>query len=137
MPKAGKQLFSQKCAQCHTLFGEGGRVGPDLTSYKRDDLHVMLLSIVQPSAEIREGYTTYIALTDDGRTITGLLVDQDPQVVVLRGNDGKDISLARDQLEELKASPISIMPEGLLKNLTDQQLRDLFAYLRCTQPVID
>ena len=66
-----------------------------------------------------------------------MLVEQDKNVVVLRGSDGKEITLARDEIDAMRPSPSSIMPEGLLKNLSDQQVRDLFAYLRSTQPLID
>jgi putative heme-binding domain-containing protein len=73
----------------------------------------------------------------DGRTLTGVVVDQDQQTVVLRGSDGKDLSLPRSEIEESQPAKISLMPEGLLKNFTDDQVRDLFAYLRSSQPVID
>ncbi len=98
VPKPGKQIFDQQCARCHTLFGKGGKVGPDLTTYRRDDLETMLLNIVNPSAEIREGYarTSIVAMTD-GRVLSGIVVEQDKNVVVLRGSDGKDIVLARDR----------------------------------------
>jgi putative heme-binding domain-containing protein len=137
VPKPGKVLFTQRCARCHTLFGSGAKVGPDLTAYRRDDLATMLLSIVNPSAEIREGFASYLAAAADGRTLTGTLVDQDPQRVVLRGADGRDVTIRRDEIEDMKAVPTSLMPEGLLKDLNDQQVRDLFAYLRSTQPLID
>src|SRR5262249_28084835 len=55
-PYAGKKLFTNTCAKCHTLFGQGGKVGPDLTAYQRSDVAHMLLHIVNPSAEIREGF---------------------------------------------------------------------------------
>ena len=77
------------------------------------------------------------ALTADGRTLTGLIADQDTNVVVIRGADGQNISLARDEIEDLRASRVSLMPDGQLKELTDQQIRDLFAYLRSTQPLAD
>jgi len=134
-PYQGKQLFSTSCGKCHVLFGQGGKIGPDLTTYKRDDLRGMLLNVVNPSAEIREGFENYIARTADGRTLTGFIADQDQSVVVLRGADGQNISLARDEIEDLRASKTSLMPENQLKDLTDQQLRDLFAYLRSTQPL--
>ena len=121
----------------HTLFGKGGKVGPDLTTFRRDDLDTMLLSIVNPSAEIREGYVTYSIATEDGRSLSGVLIDQDKNVVVIRGADGKDLSIPRGEIEEMKPSKASIMPEGLLKSMNEQQLRDLFAYLRTTQPLID
>ncbi|HEV7223633.1 MAG TPA: c-type cytochrome, partial [Pirellulales bacterium] len=65
-PYPGKKLFKETCAKCHRLFDDGGQIGPDLTSYKRDDVANMLINIVNPSAEVREGFETYQALTDDG-----------------------------------------------------------------------
>jgi putative heme-binding domain-containing protein len=134
-PYQGQQLYSQSCGKCHTLFGQGGKIGPDLTTYKRDDLRGMLLNVIHPSSEIREGFENFIARTADGRTVTGLIADQDTNVVVIRGADGQNISLARDEVEDLRASRQSLMPDGQLKDLTDQQIRDLFAYLRSTQPL--
>ena len=96
VPKPGKQIFDQQCARCHTLFGKGGKVGPDLTTYRRDDLETMLLNIVNPSAEIREGFAGSIVATTDGRILTGVIVEQDKNVVVLRDSDGHDATLARD-----------------------------------------
>jgi len=137
VPKPGKATFTAKCARCHTLFGEGGKVGPDLTSYQRGDLETMLLSVVRPSAEVREGFETYTAATRDGLVLAGFLVEQDLRLVTLRGPDGKDVTLDRERLLELAPSKESLMPEGLLDGLTDQEVRDLFAYLRSTQPLID
>jgi putative heme-binding domain-containing protein len=137
VPKQGKPLFVSQCARCHKLFGEGGQVGPDLTTYQRDDLETMMLHIVNPSAEIREGFVNYLVSTRTGRTLSGLLVEQDPKIVVLRGADGKDVTVAREEIDEMEASKVSLMPEGLLKGLSEQQVRDLFAYLRSTQPLID
>ncbi len=136
-PKPGRQIFQDQCARCHTLFGKGGKVGPDLTTYRRDDLETMLLNIVNPSAEIREGYASQVVGMTDGRTLSGIVIEQDQNVVVLRSSDGKDMPLARDAIEEIKPSLASLMPEGLLKALAEQQVRDLFAYLRSTQPNID
>ena len=70
-PKKGKPLFSVRCGKCHTLYGEGGQVGPDLTSFKRDDTIRVLTNIVNPSAEIREGFENYMLLTEDGRIVNG------------------------------------------------------------------
>jgi putative heme-binding domain-containing protein len=136
-PYEGHKLYNQSCGKCHTLFARGGKIGPDLTTYKRDDLRGMLLNVVNPSAEIREGFENYIARTADGRTITGLIADQDPNVVVIRGADGQNISIPRDEIEDLRASRTSLMPDGQLKEMNDQQIRDLFAYLRSTQPLAD
>lgn len=134
-PYVGKKLFTAQCAKCHTFFGQGGQIGPDLTSYKRDDLDNMLLSIVNPSAEIREGFETLLVVTDDGRTASGFLVDRDSQVLVLRSAEGQTVTIPQQEIEETLPQKKSLMPEGLLKDLTDQQVRNLFAYLRSTQPL--
>ncbi len=134
-PYLGKKLFTAQCAKCHTLFGQGGQIGPDLTTYKRDELDNMLLHIVNPSAEIREGFETLLVVTDDGRTATGFLVDRDSQVLVLRGSDGQNMTFTQNTIEETQPQRKSLMPEGLLKDYSDQQVRNLFAYLRSTQPL--
>jgi putative membrane-bound dehydrogenase-like protein len=137
VPKHGKPIYLAQCGKCHQFMGQGGNVGPDLSAFQRDDVDSLLLNIVHPSAEIREGYLSYFAATKDGRAFHGFLVDKDAQVLVLRGSDGKDVTLPHSDIGELEASKTSLMPEGLLKDLTDQQVRDLFAYLRMTQPLID
>lgn len=137
LPKEGKPLFMNSCGKCHKLFGEGGKVGPDLTAFKRDDLENMLLHIVNPNAEIREGFGTVLIVTADGRILSGLLVEQDPQIVVLRTAEGTELPVPRSEIEEMSASRQSMMPEGLLKPYKDEQLRHLFGYLRMTQPLVD
>ena len=134
-PKKGKPLFMKNCGKCHLLFEEGGRIGPDLTSFKRDNQERILANVVNPNLEIREGFENHIVLTGDGRVVNGFLADQDSQVVVLRGVDGQNIILRRDEIDETIVSKVSIMPEGSLKKLSDQEIRDLFAYLRASQPV--
>jgi putative heme-binding domain-containing protein len=136
-PYPGKRLFMQMCGKCHTLHAQGGRIGPDLTTYKRDDLRQMLLHIVNPSAEIREGFETQIAVLKDGRVVTGFLVEQDPQTITLRSPDGQTVALERAELDELNKSRKSLMPEGQLKDLSEDQIRNLFAYLRSSQPLND
>jgi putative membrane-bound dehydrogenase-like protein len=134
-PKSGKPLYMNNCGKCHLLFEEGGRIGPDLTSFKRDNLERILTNVVNPSLEIREGFENFIVVTTDGRVVNGFLADKDSQVIVLRGVDGQNLIIRHDEIEEMQATPKSVMPEGSLKQLTDQQIRDLFAYLRSTQPV--
>ena len=134
-PYAGEPIFMDRCAKCHKLFFKGGNVGPDLTQYQRDNLGTMLLSIVNPSAEIREGYQYYIVATTDDRILSGFFVDRDNQVTVLRGLDGENITLRASEIRAIKPTGQSLMPTGLLDGLSDQQLRDFFAYLRISQPI--
>jgi len=134
-PKVGKQVFTQNCGRCHLLFEEGGRIGPDLTPFARDNLERILISVINPGLEIREGFENYLVVTIDGRVLNGFLVERDSQIVILRGVDGQNVILKQEDIEEMKVVPQSVMPEGVLKTLNEQQLRDLFAYLRSTQPV--
>ncbi len=134
-PFDGRALFNSSCAKCHTLFGAGGNIGPDLTAYQRSNLPRMLMHIVNPSAEIREGFENYVVQTSDGRTLSGFRADEDSQVLVLRGIDGKSLIIRKDDVEERRAISRSVMPEGLLNEFTDGQVRDLFAYLRSAQPL--
>jgi putative heme-binding domain-containing protein len=131
---AGKAVFTNLCAKCHKLFGEGGDVGPELTGYERDRAAYWLENIVDPSAVIREEYTTFVIRTTDGRTLTGVIAGQDKSVVTLRDQEGRTTRLARSRIEDMRASPVSLMPEGQLTTLKDQQVRDLFAYLMQKAP---
>ena len=123
------------CGLCHKLFGQGGQIGPDLTPYRRDDLDTLLLNIVNPSAEIREGYENQVVATETGRLITGIIQEKDARLVVLRTADGQKIVLPREDVSQISAAGVSLMPEGLLQDLSDQEVRDLMAYLRSGQPL--
>jgi putative heme-binding domain-containing protein len=132
--EAGGQLFKQHCATCHTLFSQGGQTGPNLTGYERTNLGFLLLAIVDPSAGIREEFTQFQIVTVDGRILTGLVTDQSPNTVTLRGANNQLQVIARDQIDILQAMPTSLMPEGLMQKLSDQQTVELFAYLMQPTP---
>jgi putative heme-binding domain-containing protein len=129
-PKEGRKVFQAKCANCHQLFGEGKQLGPPLDGYERGNLAFWINNLVAPSAEIREGYQTFRALTEDGRVITGTVAQQDQTKVVLRTDQDQLVTLPKDQLEQFGPVSISLMPEGLLKDLSDQEIADLMSYLR-------
>ncbi len=133
--KNGKQLFTLACASCHKLFDEGKDIGPALTGYERDNLDFLLLAVIDPSAAIREEYTTFQIETKDGLSLTGLLIDQNDQNVTLKDVGGQVHQLPRNRLTKLQASHTSLMPEGLTEALNDQQLADLFGYLTKRTPL--
>ena len=135
-PYRGKPLFLARCATCHQLYTDGREVGPDLTNYVRGDLDSMLLAIVDPAAEIREGFEQLLVTMKDGRILVGSKADQDGAVLVLRSSDGQPKRLPRRNIESIEPIAGSQMPFDLLTGMTKQQLRDLFAYLRTTQPQI-
>lgn len=134
-PYAGDAIFTQRCAACHKLFHKGGQVGPDLTPYQRGNLETLLTSVIDPNAEIREGYEYVNLVTADGRILSGFVIDQDTQIVTLRGKAGENIRVQRKDVEELSPVGRSLMPDNLLEGLSDQQLLDFFAYLRISQPI--
>ncbi|MEM1068357.1 MAG: PVC-type heme-binding CxxCH protein [Planctomycetota bacterium] len=125
----GKQLFTARCGSCHQLFGEGKKVGPPLDGYDRGNLTFWLNAIVDPNLEIREGFQSYLILTIDGRSLTGMISAQDANSVTLRNADNQTTTIGRDDIEVLKALSTSLMPVDVLKNMNNQQIRDLFAYL--------
>ncbi|WP_345327333.1 PVC-type heme-binding CxxCH protein [Novipirellula rosea] len=126
---AGKEIFTKACGGCHQLFGEGGKTGPPLDGYERGKVGFWVDSIVLPNLEIREGYQSYLVLTEDGRVINGIIAEQTPTTVTLRNADNQTTTIARDEIETLKALPTSLMPTDLLKKMSDTQIRDLYAYL--------
>ena len=125
----GKAIFTQRCSACHTLFDEGGKIGPPLTGYDRNNADFWLVAILDPSVEIREGFGAYTAKLKDGQTLMGMLVQQDASNVVMQDMSGQKHTVRANQVEKLEAFPQSLMPEGLLNELDDAALRDLFAYL--------
>ena len=134
--KNGERIFSEtaNCAKCHTLFKKGGDIGPDLTAYNRTNIRDMLMAVVQPDAEIREGFETLAVMTIDGQVLTGFKISETPATLVLRGSDGQNIVINKDDIEDQRQSRRSLMPDDLIAGLSDQELRDLFAYLSSTTP---
>ncbi len=128
-PEKGRALFMASCGACHTLHGEGGKIGPELTGYERDNLDFLIPAIVDPSLGIREEFTSFVLTTTDGQTLTGYIAENQPQSVTLVDLAQNRILIPRERIKTLTASAISLMPEGLLAPMTDEQLRDLFAWV--------
>ncbi len=135
-PLEGQKLFheSATCGKCHTMFGRGGNVGPDLTPYDRSNLRQMLLAIVHPSAEVREGFENRTIMTNDGQVVTGFKVEENERVLVLKSADGQQTTIAKDGIDEQFQNTTSLMPMGLLDTLDERQMCDLFAFLSSTTP---
>ena len=126
----GKLVFEKHCATCHELFGEGKSIGPDLTKANRGDRDYLLVSMVDPNAQIRKEYLSHIVATVDGRVVTGLLTEDTPATVTVLGAKNERTTISRDEIEEIKVSQVSLMPEDVLRQLKPQQVRDLVRYLQ-------
>ena len=126
----GREQFEKSCANCHRLHGKGNSIGPDLTGAERKNRDLLVRNVVDPSAVIREEFLTHVAITTDGRLLTGLLAESNAQTITLLDAQNKRTALTRDELDELRESNASLMPENLLDALAEQQIRDLFAYLQ-------
>ncbi len=125
----GNALFSKHCATCHRFFGEGGKIGPDLTGAQRNNLDYMLENIIDPSASVANDYQMQVIVTTDGRVITGLIESDSLQSVTLLTTTDR-VVIPTDEIEQRTRSNVSIMPTGLLENLSEQGIRDLFGYLQ-------
>jgi putative membrane-bound dehydrogenase-like protein len=126
--RQGRAVFKTTCANCHRLFGDGGSIGPDLTGSGRHNLDYLLSNIVDPSAVVNKDFRMSILRMTDGRVLSGLITSQDEERVVLH-TDKEQFTLLRADIEEIKLTTLSPMPDGLLQPLTPTQVRDLAAYL--------
>ena len=134
-PKRGKEVYLNTkvlaCATCHRMEGVGGSTGPDLTRvWETHTIEKLLESIVDPSKEIKEGYQTYRVTTADGQTLNGLKISESPKEVVIRDANGRDLRLAKDDIESIGPSRLSLMPDNAVAQLTLDQFIDLLAFLK-------
>ncbi len=136
-PVAGLGVFNKLCAQCHKIHGEGQDVGPDITSNGRNDFEQLLSNVFDPSLVIGPGYQATTVATTDGRVLTGLLAEDGKERVVLKIQGGKVETIPRSQIDELKTSSLSLMPEEMEKQFTPQEIADLFAFLCLDKPPSD
>lgn len=127
---AGQLVFAKHCAVCHQLAGQGAKVGPDLTHVNRADKDYLLLQLVDPNAIIRKEFLAYTVVTTAGQTVSGLIAEQTPASLTLIAAKAEKTVIPMSDIEELRESTTSLMPENILKQLPPQELRDLFAYLQ-------
>jgi putative membrane-bound dehydrogenase-like protein len=130
----GRQVFSQTCAVCHTLYGEGGKVGPDLTGSGRANLDYLLENVVDPSAVVPADYRMTVVNLKDDRVLNGVLRNQTERTISIQSQTGL-VTVERSEIESLQNSALSVMPEGLLESLKPDARRDLIAYLMQPQQI--
>jgi putative heme-binding domain-containing protein len=132
----GRALFTKTCMECHTLFGMGAKIGPELTdlrltpggALKRADLNFLVTNIVDPSAEIAKEFQPSVVSTTSGVVIVGIVKEANDAAVTLQ-TSSKIVVIPRKEIEEMRESKVSLMPVDLLKPLSDHEVRSLFAYV--------
>ncbi len=128
--KAGQQVFKRVCANCHRINGEGHTTGPDLSDTRNRSKLALLYDVLDPNAKVEPRFTAYTVLTTDGNTFNGLVASETSDAIVLNMAEGKQQTIPRDEIEELKISDVSLMPEGVEKDVTVQQMADLLEFLK-------
>jgi putative membrane-bound dehydrogenase-like protein len=127
--KVGAAVFEKNCMVCHKLKGQGHEVGPDLTGANRRDIEYLLINIIDPNRVVGRDYYTATVIDKSGRSLSGLLAEDTPQRVVLKGENAKLTTIPRNEIEAFQVDERSLMPEGLPEKMSEKDFRDLIAYL--------
>jgi putative heme-binding domain-containing protein len=130
----GRLVFKRLCSQCHILYGAGTKIGPDLTGSNRADLHYVLENVIDPNAVIGRDYQLTNITTTTGRLVSGIVVEETERAVTVQTATER-LVLAKSDIDERRLSPVSMMPEGQLEQMTLNELRDLLRYLATKEQV--
>jgi putative heme-binding domain-containing protein len=128
----GKRVFDTTgtCANCHQVSGQGKQVGPDLTEIgSKLSREALFESILYPSAGISHSYETYVLALTTGNIVSGILVSETPQAVIIRTDDAITRTFARGEIEQMRQQPVSLMPADLQKTMSTDDLADVVAYM--------
>ncbi len=129
-PLRGRELFRRQCAACHRVAGIGVDVAPDISDSRVKKPEQLLTDILDPNRAIDANYTSYTVVTVDGRALVGVLAAETAASVTLRQAEGKQVVLLREEIDELRAGGVSLMPEGLERELSPQAMADLIAFVK-------
>lgn len=130
----GRTVFTKNCLSCHTLFGTGRQVGPDLTGAQRTDLDYVLINVMDPSALVGHAYRVTVVALKDGRVVSGIVKAEDANTLTMETATSR-VVIATQDIEERQQQPVSMMPEGLLNRLKIDEIRDLVKYLAAPEQV--
>ena len=131
----GEALFQKSCGACHQMYGKGGNLGPDLTGSNRQNLDYILSNILDPNGDIQDDYKMVIITTRDGRTWVGNVSSENERQVTLKVVGQDQVIINSSNIQSRETAPKSMMPEGLLQTMTDQEVIDLIAFLQTQEPL--
>ena len=126
----GKELFKKICAACHQIQGVGHATGPNLAAMKNRGPDVILVNVFDPNREVNPQYLNYTLVTTDGRTLTGMITSETATSVTLKRADNAGDTVLRIDIDQLRSSGMSLMPEGMEKQIDRQAMADLLTYLK-------
>jgi putative heme-binding domain-containing protein len=129
----GQQIFAKTCAACHKVQGVGQDIGPSLAAMKARGPEAILLNVLDPNREVNPQYLNYAVLTTDGRQLTGLIAAETATSLTLKRADNATDTVLRIDIEQLKSTGTSLMPEGIEKQIDQQAMADLLEYLRVAE----
>lgn len=125
----GRQVFRKVCAACHRLEDHGQELGANLAAMRNRGAEAILLNVLDPNREVNPQYVNYVAETEDGRIVTGIIAGETSTSIMLARGEGQRDTLLRREIARLESTGMSIMPEGLEKQIDPQAMADLIAYL--------
>lgn len=128
--KNGAQLFQKVCGSCHRMYGQGGLIGPDLTGSNRSNMDYLLFNILSPSEEIQDSYKMVVVTTRDGRTYSGNVIGESQRQITMRVVGQDPVVINKSTIQSKEVTDVSMMPQGLMKQMTDKEVVDLLTYLR-------
>jgi len=129
-PARGRDRFAKHCSVCHQLEGVGNHVGPDLTALSDRSIESLLVAVLDPNRAVEDKYLEFTAVLADGRQVRGMLANESSNSLTLVGQEGKQMDILRSELDSIVATGKSLMPDGLEKDLSAQDLADTLAYVR-------
>jgi putative heme-binding domain-containing protein len=126
----GREVFQKNCSTCHRIGDIGVNVAPDIADSRVKKPEQILTDILQPNRAIDANYVSYSVQTSDGLVLTGIITSDTASSITLKQPENKVITLLRQDIEEIRSSGVSLMPEGLEKNINQQQMADLIAFIK-------
>jgi putative heme-binding domain-containing protein len=129
----GREAFTRVCSRCHALDGVGVAVGPNLGTVRNHPASELLVDIIEPSKSIEQGYETYVVELTSGDIVNGVITAQTSATITLRQEQGRDTVIARQDIKTTRVSTVSMMPEGLEKQISVEQMADLLTFLKAAR----
>ena len=127
--KRGRNVFKKSCAACHKVQGVGHELGPNLATIKSRGAETILVNVLDPSREVNPEFVNYVVLTDDGRSLTGMITAESAGSITLTRAEGATDTILRSNIEQIQSTGVSIMPNGLEETVSKQDMADLIEYL--------